>query len=56
MPTYVYKDTVTGLMFEAIHSIFADDLTESPAGNPVVKVLQPAPTHFKGPGFYSTTK
>ncbi|WP_185751137.1 FmdB family zinc ribbon protein [Arthrobacter sp. 31Y] len=57
MPTYVYKDTVNGARFDFFQKITDEPLEVHPdTGHPVVKVFTPIPAHFKGAGFYSTTK
>ena len=58
MPTYLYKDTETGHLFEERQSIHDDALTVSPyTGNPVVRVIgKNVAAHFKGSGFYTTDK
>lgn len=53
MPTYVYKNLVTGETFEVQQRITEDALTEHPeTGEPVKRLIQPVGIAFKGSGFY----
>ncbi|MFH0989029.1 MAG: zinc ribbon domain-containing protein [bacterium] len=57
MPTYEYKCIECGHLFEELHSITADALTDCPAcGKPALKRLFAGGTGmiFKGSGFYLT--
>ncbi len=53
MPTYVYKNLVTGQTFEIQQRITEDALTVHPeTGDPVKRLIQPVGIAFKGSGFY----
>ncbi|MFA5552731.1 MAG: FmdB family zinc ribbon protein [Trueperaceae bacterium] len=53
MPTYVYRNLVTGETFELQQRITEDALTEHPeTGDPVKRLIQPVGIAFKGSGFY----
>jgi len=53
MPTYVYKNLVTGETFEVQQRITEDALTVHPeTGDPVKRLIQPVGIAFKGSGFY----
>lgn len=53
MPTYVYKNMVTGETFEIQQRITEDALTVHPeTGDPVKRLIQPVGIAFKGSGFY----
>lgn len=53
MPTYVYKNLVTGETFEVQQRITEDAYTVHPeTGEPVKRIIQPVGIAFKGSGFY----
>ncbi len=53
MPTYVYRNLVTGETFELQQRITEDALTVHPeTGEPVKRLIQPVGIAFKGSGFY----
>lgn len=53
MPTYVYRNLVTGETFEIKQRITEDALTAHPeTGDPVKRLIQPVGIAFKGSGFY----
>lgn len=53
MPTYVYRNLVTGETFELQQRITEDALTVHPeTGDPVKRLIQPVGIAFKGSGFY----
>ena len=53
MPTYVYKNMVTGETFEIQQRITEDALTVHPeTGDPVKRLIHPVGIAFKGSGFY----
>jgi predicted nucleic acid-binding Zn ribbon protein len=57
LPTYTYKDLGLDVHFDVVQSIHDPALEVNPVtGNPCVKVIHAVPVHFKGSGFYSTTK
>ncbi len=53
MPTYVYRNLVTGETFEVQQRMTDDALTVHPeTGDPVKRLIQPVGIAFKGSGFY----
>lgn len=55
MPVYVYKNLVTGEIFELQQRMTESALTEHPeTGEPVKRLIQPVGIAFKGSGFYVT--
>lgn len=53
MPTYVYRNLVSGETFEFEQRITEDALTVDPrTGDPVKRLIQPVGIVFKGSGFY----
>lgn len=55
MPTYVYKDTETGEVYEFIQKMTDAALTHHPeTGRPLKKLLSAPAIAFKGSGFYVT--
>ncbi len=53
MPTYVYRNLVTGETFEFEQRITEPALTVDPVtGDPVKRLIQPVGIVFKGSGFY----
>ena len=55
MPIYEFR-CPNGHLFEVFHRMSDPDpeVCEVCGASPLVKVLHPAPIHFKGSGFYST--
>lgn len=53
MPTYVYRNLVTGETFDVEQRITEDAWTVHPdTGEPVKRLVQPVGIAFKGSGFY----
>ncbi len=53
MPTYLYRNLMTGETFELEQRITDDALTVHPeTGQPVKRLIQPVGIAFKGSGFY----
>jgi len=53
MPTYLYRNLMTGETFEYEQRITDDALTVHPeTGQPVKRLIQPVGIAFKGSGFY----
>lgn len=53
MPTYVYRNLVSGETFEFEQRITESALTTDPrTGEPVKRLIQPVGIVFKGSGFY----
>lgn len=53
MPTYVYRNLVSGETFEFEQRITESALTADPrTGEPVKRLIQPVGIVFKGSGFY----
>lgn len=53
MPTYVYRNLVSGETFEFEQRITEPALTADPVtGEPVKRLIQPVGIVFKGSGFY----